>query len=64
VAIETAAYLDSLASVYPHFILMDENKFGAHDYTDAMANDYDHLSALGAEHLSARLDSLIKTLDR
>jgi hypothetical protein len=44
--------------------MMDENKFGAHDYTDAMANDYDHLSAAGAEHLSVRLDSLIKSLEK
>ena len=63
-AIEAVAYFDSLASVYPHFIMMDENKFGAHDYTDAMANDYDHLSAAGAEHLSVRLDSLIKSLEK
>ena len=63
-AIKTAAYFDSLASVYPHFIMMDENQFGAHDYTDAMANDYDHLSAAGAERLSIRVDSLIKTLDK
>ena len=64
VAKEIIAFFDSLASVYPHFILMDENKFGAHDYTNAMANDYDHLCAAGAEHLSARLDSLIKSLEK
>ena len=61
-AMETMAILDSVADVYPHFVIMDENKFGAHDYTDGMANDYDHLSAAGAERLSARLDSLIRTL--
>ena len=64
IARETAAYFDSLASVYPHFIMMDENKFGAHDYTNAMANDYDHLCAAGAEHLSIRVDSLLKSLDK
>ena len=63
-AIKMEAFFDSLASVYPHFILMDENKFGAHDYTNAMANDYDHLCAAGAEHLSVRLDSLIKSLEK
>jgi len=63
-AMETLAYFDSLAKVYPHFVLMDENKFGEHDYTDAMANDYDHLGAVGAEHLSVRLDSLIRSLTR
>ena len=63
-ATETLAYFDSLAKVYPHFVMVDENKFGAHDYTDAMANDCDHLSAAGAKHLSARLDSLIKVLEK
>ena len=61
-AMVVTAYFDSLAKVYPHFILMDENKFGAHDYTDEKAYDYDHLSALGARYLSGRLDSLLKTL--
>ena len=61
---ETIAYFDSLAKVYPHFVLMDENKFGEHDYTDEMANDYDHLAAAGAKYLSVRLDSLIMTLKK
>ena len=61
---KTIAYFDSLAKVYPHFVLMDENKFGEHDYTDAMANDYDHLATAGAEHLSVRLDSLIRSLEK
>lgn len=62
VAMETIAYFDSLAQVYPHFVMMDENKFGMHDYTDDMAYDFDHLSELGAEYLSVRLDSLIRSL--
>lgn len=41
---------------------MDENKMGDHDYTDAMAFDYDHLSYLGAAQLTHRLDSLLNTL--
>ena len=57
---QTLDYFDSLSRVYPHFILVDENKFGAHDYSDSMAFDFDHLSAQGAERLSARLDSLLK----
>jgi hypothetical protein len=36
---------------------------GEHDYTDEMAYDKDHLSQAGAEKLTHRLDSLIKTLD-
>ena len=57
---QTLDYFDSLSRVYPHFILVDENKFGAHDYSDSMAFDFDHLCAQGAERLSARLDSLLK----
>ena len=64
VVMKTMAYLDSLSEVYPHFMVMDENKYGAHDYTDSMANDYDHLAAAGAEHLSIRVDSLLKTLEK
>lgn len=55
--------IDNISKTYPNFILMDENKMGNHDYTDDMAFDTDHLSALGAEKLTHRLDSLIKTLD-
>jgi len=44
-------------------ILMDEYKWGEHDYTNEMASDPDHLSYLGAEQLSHRLDSLLQTLE-
>lgn len=53
--IDRAARLD--------MIIMDENKWGEHDYTDEMAYDYDHLSVLGAKQLTHRVDSLLKTLD-
>ena len=46
-----------------NFRLMDENKMGNHDYTEDMAIDYDHLSAIGAVQLTSRLDSLLHTLD-
>lgn len=52
-----------LSKLYPKFVLMDENKMGDHDYTDEMAANTDHLSEKGAEHFTARLDSLIKALD-
>lgn len=55
--------LSSIAKKYPNFILMNENKMGKHDYTDKEAHDYSHLSQAGAEKLTHRLDSLIKTLD-
>ena len=44
-------------------MLLDENKMGAHDYTDNMAKDTDHLSEAGAEQLTHRLDSLLRTLE-
>ena len=43
---------------------MDENKDGDHDYPDEMAYDYDHLSILGAEQFSRRLDSLIVSIEK
>lgn len=61
-AAQTIAAIDSLQRVYPHFILMDENKMGYHDYTDDMAQDADHLAPLGARLFTERLDSLIQTL--
>ena len=60
------ALIDEFSEVadnYSNFILMDENKFGNHDYTDDMARDADHLGDLGAEQFTQRLDSLIHTLD-
>lgn len=52
-----------LSKTHPNFVLMDENKMGDHDYTNDMAYNTDHLSEKGAEHFTAHLDSLIKTLD-
>ena len=63
---EVPAVMDDLkkmTSTYKNFILMDENKMGKHDYTDDDAHDYSHLSQTGAEKLTHRIDSLIKTLD-
>ena len=55
--------IQDISKDYPNFIFMDENKMGKHDYTGQMAYDDDHLGNLGAEKLTHRLDSLIKTLD-
>ena len=44
-------------------VILDENKWGEHDYTDEMAYDYDHLSIEGAKQLSRRVDSLLRTLE-
>lgn len=60
---EILSTLDSLTLKYPHFVMMDENKMGQHDYTDDMAEDSDHLSALGAALFTRRLDSLVNRLE-
>jgi hypothetical protein len=41
----------------------DANKDGHHDYDSASFTNEDHLGRLGAAILSARLDSLIRTLE-
>lgn len=61
-AIEIISNIENLQKEYPHFILMDENKMGDHDYTDDMAQDSDHLAPPGAKHFAEHLDSLIRTL--
>ena len=51
-----------IRSIIKYFMFMDENKMGNHDYTDAMAQNRDHLSSVGAKKMTARLDSVLKTL--
>ena len=63
---EAPALIQEIADIgktYPNFILMDENKMGDHDYTEDMAFDFDHLNRNGAAQLTARVDSLLKTLE-
>lgn len=45
----------------PYFHLMDENKMGYHDYTDAMAQNRDHLNHRGAKQLTERFVEFMKT---
>ena len=52
-----------LEQSYPNFIFMDENKMGDHDYPDEMAGNRDHLCYLGALQMTARLDSVLRTLE-
>ena len=54
--------LADMEQLYPNFVVMDENKMGNHDYTDSMALNSDHLSVLGAELVSSRLDSLLESI--
>ena len=62
VAIKMIEKLHKFEKTYPHFKLMDENKMGDHDYGDEDAMNCDHLSHAGANKLTERLDSLLKTL--
>jgi hypothetical protein len=63
VAIDVIKKLNALQKKYPHFVLMDENKMGQHDYADGMALNCDHLNYLGAAQLTDRLDSLLEKLE-
>lgn len=55
--------VQALAGRISRFEVLDENRNGNHDYTDQMALNTDHLSVSGAEYLTARLDSLLNTLE-
>lgn len=55
--------LTAMQEKYPHFIVMDENKMGNHDYTDSMADDQQHLCPAGAVQMTRRVDSLLLTID-
>ena len=55
--------ISDISLEHPNFIFFDENKMGDNDYTSEMAYDDDHLSSLGAEIMTQRIDSLIQTLD-
>ena len=63
VAKKLIASLDSLDQKNEYFVLMDENKMGNHDYTDEMAYNRDHLSNIGALQMTARLDSVLRSLE-
>ena len=55
--------LNALSQKYGNFIFFDQHKMGEHDYLEHMNYDDDHLCRTGAEQMTHRLDSLLKTLD-
>ena len=55
-------FIDSVKTM--DVVLFDENRFGAHDYTDNMAYNMDHLSISGAMVFTRRLDSLLYKLSK
>ena len=55
--------INALAEKYSNFTFFDQHKMGEHDYLNGMNYDDDHLCRAGAEQMTHRLDSLLKTLD-
>ena len=55
--------LNGLAQKYGNFTFFDQHKMGEHDYLEGMNYDDDHLCRTGAEQMTHRLDSLLKTLE-
>jgi hypothetical protein len=55
--------IENLADIHSNFYLMNENNFGDHDYPTSMASDFDHLNKDGAKRVTAKIDSLIKSID-
>ena len=60
---EIIEQIESLAKKYSNFTFFDQHKMGKHDYLKGMNYDDDHLCRAGAEQITHRLDSLLKTLD-
>jgi uncharacterized protein (TIGR02171 family) len=56
------ARIKSLQAISPFIHVYDAHNAGDHDYGDADAFDWGHLSGAGAIKLSTRLDSLINTI--
>lgn len=54
--------LKSRTSNLHSFHLLDEHKFGRHDYTKEDAHDYDHLGIPGAIKLTKRIDSVLAVM--
>lgn len=54
--------INALAEKYSNFTFFDQHKMGEHDYLNGMNYDDDHLCRAGAEQMTHRLDSLLKTL--
>ena len=53
-----------LVELYPNFTLFDEYHDGEHDYSYEDFSNEDHLSLVGAQKLTGRLDMLLKELDK
>ena len=54
--------VQDLVGKYSNFIVLDENRDGHHDFASEDFFDADHLCSAGAQVMSSRFDSLLKTL--
>lgn len=59
---EVISQIKNLTKEYPNFVLLDENKMGDHDYSNSQAYDNDHLCSEATYKITARVDSVLKTL--
>jgi hypothetical protein len=55
--------IEAMTQKYSNFTFFDQHKMGNHDYGNGMNYDDDHLCRAGAEQITHRLDSLLKTLE-
>ncbi len=58
-AVEVLNDLNKLVQKYKNFKLLDENKMGDHDYSDAMAVNRDHLRNVAGTQMTSRIDSVL-----
>lgn len=58
-AVEVLEDLDKLVQKHKNFKVLDENRMGDHDYSDAMAVNRDHLRNVAGEQLTSRIDSVL-----
>ncbi len=54
--------VQKLVDKYPNFKVLDEYKDGNHDYAEGEFANEDHLGLEGSKVITARIDSLLKTL--
>lgn len=58
-AVEVLNDLNKLVQKYKNFKVLDENKMGNHDYSDAMAVNRDHLRNVAGTQMTSRIDSVL-----
>ena len=62
-AIRLIEEFEKLQDVYSNFKFVDENRMGNHDYSRGMFIDDDHLCDVGAVRMTARVDSLLRSME-